>query len=202
MIEPDQPVLVQRDAPYPVLVRDQAQVQQLRTVTTAPIALRDASAAPRVVVDGAQRGLARLPDMRPMPVLAGFAGPRGPQGPQGDPGGSSAIARPIGAVVQGLRIVRSEDGVIYPVDLAIEAHAGQVLGLGLQSVTVIGNPVNVQLAGPVTDSSWAWAPGPVWCGADGALTQAPTSTGWLMVVGRAIEPTTVDIAIEPPIYRG
>lgn len=167
-----------------------------------PVMVRDAS--PPAVV---QAEPVRVPLAIPAPaqtqmVMTGFSGPRGVQGPKGDPGGSGTLARPVGAIVQGLRIVRALDGVIYPVDLADESHAGQVIGLALQSVTVLGTDVNIQLAGPVTDSSWAWSPGAVWCGANGALTQAPPATGWLLQVGRVIAADTLDLDLSFPIYRG
>lgn len=170
----EQQVVMLRDAPAePVVVRDD----------TAPMVVQsDAPAAPGVVV-------------------AGFAGPRGPQGPAGG-AGPTTLPLPVGAVVQGLRVVRAAGGTAYPVDTAVEAHAAQVVGVALQSVTVIGTDVVVQTAGTLSDSSWAWADGVVWCGADGALTQAPASTGWLMQVGRVVSPTVLNIDIEPPIYRG
>lgn len=178
------PVMVQAERPQLVLVKD-----------SAP------PAAP-VLVDGRLPPTVVEPRARPAVAFVGFSGPRGPAGPKGDPGGTGVLARPVGAVVQGLRIVRALNGVIFPVDLADESHAGQVIGLALQSVTVIGTDVNLQLAGPVTDSSWNWAPGAVWCGTDGALTQAPPADGWLLQVGRVISADTIDLDLSFPIFRG
>lgn len=170
---------------------------------TQPVLLKDGSSGQTpVLLDGGLPPVVVEPPTRPKVVVAGFPGPRGVPGPKGDPGGTGVLARPIGAVVQGLRIVRSLAGVIYPVDLADESHAGQVIGLALQSVTVIGTDVNVQLAGPVTDSSWAWAPGFIYCGADGALTQDPPADGWLLQVGRVIAADTIDLDLSEPIFRG
>lgn len=118
------------------------------------------------------------------------------------PAGSNTITVPVGAVVQGLRVVRAAAGNAYPVDTAVDAHAEQVIGLALQSVTTIGMGVTVQTSGPVTDAGWTFADGAVFCGADGALTQSPAATGWLLRVGRAVSPTSLLVDIETPIYRG
>lgn len=137
-------------------------------------------------------------------VVGGFRGLPGQRGLPGASGtdGAAISTLPIGAVIQGLRLARSQNGTIYPVDTAQPDHAEQVIGLALQSVTIVGYDVNVQRMGKVSDSSWAWAPGVVWCGPDGALTQNPSATGWLMQAGRVIDATTIDIDLEQPIYRG
>lgn len=149
------------------------------------------SDAPAVKVSDAQRSQL---------VVGGF---RGVPGPPGLPGsaGAAVSTLPIGAVVQSLRLVRSQNGTIYPVDTAQPDDGAAVIGLALQSVTTIGNTVDVQRAGQVTNSSWAWSPGVVWCGPDGTLTQNPSATGWLMQAGRVITATTIDIELEQPIYR-
>lgn len=134
--------------------------------------------------------------------VPGLQGPAGPQGPKGDSGAAATVQQPVGAVITGLRIVRSVGGTIYPVDTSVSDHGDEVVGLALQSVTVVGNDVTVQTAGPVTDSSWSWSTGTVYCGPDGTLTQSPSATGWLMGVGRVVNSTTIQLDIEPPIYRG
>lgn len=124
----------------------------------------------------------------------------GLQGPPGD------AARPTftlnaGDVIQGMFMVRVSALTVLPVDTSNPDHAAEVTGIALGSASAAGASVTVQTAGQVTDSNWSWAPGVVWCGSDGRLTQTPSSLGWLMQVGRVISPTTVDIDIEQPIYR-
>lgn len=185
----------------PVLVEVPPTVVMAEVQRTVHV--RDAGERTRAVIVATPPSVAALDwPARPVVVLAGFSGQRGLQGPKGDPGGSGVLARPVGAVVQGLRVVRALAGVIYPVDQADDTHASQVIGLALQSVTVIGSDVNVQLSGPVTDSSWNWSPGFLFCGADGALTQASPDTGWLLQVARVISADTIDIDLSYPIYRG
>ncbi|MCH3788329.1 hypothetical protein LZB33_08880, partial [Campylobacter jejuni] len=61
--------------------------------------------------------------------------------------------------------------------------------------------VAVRLAGTIEEASWTWRDGGVWCGADGALTQAPGTAGWLLCVGRALNATTLMIDFDSPIAR-
>lgn len=165
------------------------------------VLVRDPAGGTVVLTQFGTPGVRVMDPKPPAMVVGGF---RGVPGPRGLPGsaGAAISTLPVGAVVQGLRLVRSDAGTIYPVDTTEADHAAAVIGLALQSVTAIGNTVDVQRAGTVSDSSWTWLPGVVWCGADGALTQTPGSTGWLLQAGRVINATTVDIDIEPPIYRG
>lgn len=133
--------------------------------------------------------------------VPGLPGQRGRDGLSGS-AGAAISTLPIGAVVQGLRLARSVNGIVFPVDTSQSLHAAEVIGLALQSVTSIGTTVDVQRAGAVTNSSWNWAAGIVWCGPDGTLTQTPGSAGWLMEAGHVITATTIDIHIDSPIYRG
>lgn len=150
-----------------------------------------------------QRQSVLVPDHRTVSLeVPGLQGPQGIPGPPGSSGAAATVQLPIGVVITGLKIVRSVLGVIYPVDTSLPDHAEDVIGLALQSVTVVGNDVTVQTAGPVTDSSWNWSSGTIWCGPDGTLTQSPSATGWLMEVGRVVNSTTIQLDIEPPIYRG
>lgn len=77
--------------------------------------------------------------------------------------------------------------------------AGPTTVLGI--TTSAGTTVDARYSGPMTDNSWSWSPGPIWLGANGALTQTPP-TGAVVVLGRALNATTIIIEIEPPILRG
>lgn len=156
----------------------------------------------RVIVRGGGTTSITL-DRRTVATTAG-RGVQGAPGPRGESGSGTAVdvTRATGAVIHGLRVVRSADGMIYPVDVAVAAHAEQVIGVATQSVTTIGQDVIVRTSGPLSDNAWDWQPGVVFCGADGALTQNPASAGWLLQVARVIDPKTIDIDIETAIYRG
>ncbi len=128
-------------------------------------------------------------------------GPPGPEGPQGPPGpaGGSAIEMPSGETIFGLRAVRAVGGQIFHPDQTDNEHAEQVIGIALQSGT---GTLLVQISGTLTEGSWTWTPGLVYCGADGVLTQSPPATGWLLAVGRAIAADTLEIDIDTAFYRG
>lgn len=130
--------------------------------------------------------------------IVGRPGPPGPAGPPG-PSGGSAVQLPSGETIFGLRAVRAAGGSIYHPDTSVADHAEQVMGIALQSGTGL---LNVQTSGLLTEGSWSWAPGLVYCGADGTLTQAPSTTGWLLAVGRAIGPDTIEVDIDTAFFRG
>jgi len=102
-------------------------------------------------------------------------------------------------VIHGLRAVRATAGALYHPLLADPDHAEQVIGIALQAGTGV---LQVQVSGLLTESSWAWQPGLVYCGDGGVLTQSPPVTGWLLAVGRAIAADTIEIDIDTAVYRG
>lgn len=77
--------------------------------------------------------------------------------------------------------------------------------LGARSVvgvtTNAGTSLTVQFGGTLTDGSWNWSPGHVWCGANGVLTQTPPTSGAVCIVGRVVNATTILIELEPTIRR-
>lgn len=65
---------------------------------------------------------------------------------------------------------------------------------------VDGAALAVQTSGEMTESSWSWNPGePVYLGDNGLLTQTPTTTGNLVVIGTATGEKRLLINIEQPI---
>lgn len=188
-------ITIVQKVPYTVTVvqRQSVAVQSLRTVST--------NVDSKELVTQTDASRERLTVERQTTTAIAVPGIQGPPGPKGDSGAAASVSLPVGAVIHGLRIVRAENGVAYPVDTSVELHAEQVAGLALQSVTVTGQPVNIQTAGPVTDSSWSWTAGTLWCGPDGSLTQSPAATGWIMPVARVLTSDTIQIDIDVPIYR-
>ena len=134
------------------------------------------------------------------------AGPQGPEGPVGPPGpaGGNVIALPAATALGGHRVVRSVgDGMCGYASVDNPLHGDDVLGVTLGAV-VAGANANVQVAGEVTEPSWAWTPQePVFLGANGVLTQEPpteTDAAFVLVVGFATSPTGLMLRIEGPIY--
>ncbi|MBH1581431.1 hypothetical protein [Stenotrophomonas maltophilia] len=124
---------------------------------------------------------------------------RGAQGPAGPAGTSPEATYPVGQPIHGHRVVRLDNGKAYHPNTAVLEHAQACIGIALQSAN--SGEVAVRLAGTIEEASWTWRDGAVWCGADGALTQAPGTAGWLLCVGRALNATTLMIDFDSPIAR-
>lgn len=160
------------------------------------VAIRD----PRTLLVAAARPTrveAIQADTRTVEVAA--RGAQGPAGPAGRDGTSPEATYPIGQPIHGHRVVRLDNGKAYHPDTAVLEHALACIGIALQSAN--SGDVPVRLAGTVEEGSWTWREGAVWCGPDGTLTQSPGATGWLLCVGRALNPTTLMIDFDSPIAR-
>ncbi|WP_267426375.1 hypothetical protein [Methylobacterium sp. GC_Met_2] len=113
-------------------------------------------------------GPAALAPFQGPPGAPGTAGPAGPAGPDvgltpfaadADLGGQ----RVIGLGLNGSAVHASADD---------PDHILRVLGIST-GAALAGSQVTVRSIGTMDDPSWAWVPGPIWCGLNGALTQAP-----------------------------
>ncbi len=139
----------------------------------------------------------------PVTVVIDTGGKQGIQGPEGPPGpaGGSSVVLTAGETIFGLRAVRAAAGIIYRPDLSVIAHSDAVVGVALQSGGA-GAQLSVQVSGELSESSWSWSPGAVYCGPDGVLTQTPPDSGWLLSIGRATSATTIIIDIDTAYIRG
>ncbi|WP_314407320.1 hypothetical protein [Pseudomonas kuykendallii] len=97
-----------------------------------------------------------------------------------------------------LRLVYELNGVVRYLDALDAEHIDLAAGITLTAAAQ-GAPINLQLSGPLDDSAWSWTLGPVWLGAEGALTQTPPAEGFLLYVGAAVSPTRIIINIDQPI---
>lgn len=113
---------------------------------------------------------------------------------------SQLVASVAGEDLSGHRMVRIESGSAWYASNADQSHAGKVAGI-TTGAAVATDPVSVQTQGLMTEPSWSWTPGPVYLGADGALTQTPPTSGFLLIVGRAIDTTKLLIGIQTPVLR-
>ncbi len=153
-----------------------------------------------VVVSERERAVVVTP---PQPqtavVVRGVPGPRGRQGEIG-PAGGAAFTRTTPGALSALRVVWEDvDGAVYPIDPEDDAHIDLISGLTLTATPGAGE-VTVQRSGPVDDSAWSWAPGRVWLGAAGALTQNPPLDGTDVLIGYAVSPTRLYLDIQDPIH--
>lgn len=128
-------------------------------------------------------------------VSVGEVGPPGPVGPAGN----GTFVATAAQALSGHRVLRaaSPDTVDYA-DSATVAQANSVVGLSTGAASA-GAPVTVQYAGPLVEPSWNWTPNlPVFCGLLGALTQTAPTAGFSLVVGIAMDATSILVGVKQP----
>ena len=83
-------------------------------------------------------------------------------------------------------------------------HSGHALGVSLTAVGAGGGIVNVVTAGRMADALWSWTPGlPVYCGADGVLTQDPEAPdAFVQQVAVADSATSIVVGIRMAVVKG
>ncbi|HRO02418.1 MAG TPA: hypothetical protein PLS69_02285 [Terricaulis sp.] len=126
-------------------------------------------------------------------------GARGPAGPAGAPGGAS-FARIASVALGGHRVVRAlpNDEVAYA-SSADPTHADLIIGITTGAANE-SEEISVAAGGEITEGSWTWTPGPVFCGVNGVLTQTPPASGFIRQIGTADAPDRLIIDLRPPIY--
>lgn len=132
-------------------------------------------------------------------AVRGVPGPRGPQGVPGPAGGATTVT--VGATpLSGHSAVAADAaGLLIKADCTNPAHRGAVLGL-LADAYSPGDQAVVQTAFTLEHAGWTWAPGPVFVGTAGQLTQTPpVGAVFSQVVAHALSPTLVLVDVQPPI---
>ena len=132
-------------------------------------------------------------------VVRGVPGPRGPQGVPGPAGGATTVT--VGATpLSGHSAVAVDaGGMLIKADCTNPAHQGAVLGL-LANAYSPGDQAVVQTDLTLEHAGWTWAPGPVFVGTAGQLTQTPpVGAVFSQVVAHALSPTLVLVDVQPPI---
>lgn len=100
--------------------------------------------------------------------------------------------------LSGHRAVLSENGQALYADSLSPAHAGRVVGVTTGAASQ-GTDVQVQSAGELQDDSFAFLPGAIWLGPNGALTQIVPAQGFAQQLGVALSPTRLLIELGAPI---
>lgn len=170
-----------------------------------PVALAAAAAVEQAlaVADHAPRALSLQPresfgmayqGRRLFTAIGAVAGRPGEPGPAG----GAAVQRLSGETLSALRAVYELDGEVYALDYRDAAHIDLLLGVTLTAADQ-GQPVNVQRLGAVDDGGWNWQPGRVWLGADGALTQAPPTDGFDVLIGTAVASGRLLLNLQDPL---
>lgn len=122
---------------------------------------------------------------------------QGPAGPAGQPGPSGGdLTGTAATTLNGHRAVAWQSGELVHADSSNVAHLFALAGL-VESAAAAGDSVAVRASGVIAHSGWSWVAGPVWYGADGALTQTQPS-GYPRVIGRG-EGARLFIDIQPPV---
>lgn len=101
--------------------------------------------------------------------------------------------------ISALRAVVADDGNARYPNMAVAGDVAAVAGISVTSAAS-GGQVSVLTAGPWTDAGWSWMPGPVFAGASGVLTQTPP-IGAVLMVGRALDATTLMVGVQLPLLR-
>lgn len=109
-----------------------------------------------------------------------------------------AIECVAGAALSGHKAIAVVAGEAIHADQGDPAHRGLVRGISI-GATAAAATATVQVFGPMFEPSWNWTPGPIYVGANGALTQTRPTSGWLQQIAIADSPTLIFIAPQPPI---
>ena len=116
-------------------------------------------------------------------TLAVGQGPAGPQGLQGVRG-DVVLELVAAATINGHRAIADNGaGQAVHADAATLAHGLAIVGIS-DGAAALGAVVSARTGGPMHFSGWSWAPGPVFLGLDGVLTQSvPPSAVIALVLG-------------------
>jgi len=124
-----------------------------------------------------------------------------PAGPPGAPGqdgaaGEAVVVREAAQALGGHRVVKpvASDEVDYA-SSDIAGDGDLILGI-TKGAAAAGDDVQVQVGGTMTEGSWNWILGPVYCGLNGVLTQVVPTSGFVCRVAKALSPTTILVNVE------
>lgn len=96
-------------------------------------------------------------------------------------------------------VMLTEDGADYPL-LSMLDDGDAILGITTGAV-VAGSRVEYRHEGWMSDPSWTWSTGPIFCGGSGVLVQSPPAGLWIRQVGEAVSATEIQVHLFPTYYR-
>jgi hypothetical protein len=126
----------------------------------------------------------------------GETGPRGAIGPAGPAGENDTglVTAASGENIIGFRVVRIVDGEAFHCDNATLSHAGDAVGVALNSAST-GDPVNIRSVGKLDELSWSWPDGYLYVGSNGALSATPGNGAFVQTVAKTLSATSIFITI-------
>lgn len=131
-------------------------------------------------------------------VTMAIPGPPGAPGPIG-PSGAATLIETAVPISGHSAVACNASGLLIPADCTLLAHRGAVLGV-TDSAYAAGAGAEVKTEFMLEHAGWAWAPGPVFVGVAGALTQTlPPGAVFSQVVGQALAATQLLVDLQPPI---
>jgi hypothetical protein len=122
------------------------------------------------------------------------------QGPPGAPAPIAQLTVTAGEALSGHRAVLLTAGEAFYADHATLTHAGRAIGV-TTGAAALGDTVTIQTLGILIEPTWTWTEGPVYLGAQGALTQTPPATGFVQIIGVATTATALFVAPHSAILR-
>ena len=128
--------------------------------------------------------------------------PKGEKGDQGEPGLAGHVndEYPAGEILSGHRIVIVQNDQVFYADNSIAGHAFQVFGMTTGAVLQGAYPI-IQTYGVIEEPSWNWDTSlPIWLGSNGLLQKTPPSSGFSLIIGFPVSPTSMFINIREPIF--
>lgn len=124
---------------------------------------------------------------------------------QGAPGQSTEIT-PVSVIaavpISGHRAVATNsNGQFIYADKDTPAHAQCTIGI-TQGAANAGDMATAIALGPIIEPTWNWTPqGLIFLGSNGVLTQTAPTTGFVLILGKAITPTQIFVHVYPAFIR-
>lgn len=135
------------------------------------------------------------------PVDVIVTAPQGPRGPPGADGaaGEASVVREAAQALGGQRVVKALDTGEVDYASSDQPDDGDLI-LGITKGAVNAHEdATVQTGGTMTDVTWTWIAGPVFCGLNGVLTQTVPTSGFVCRVAKALSASTILINVEEAI---